>query len=51
MTHMFDLTVTAVGEVRDIDGNLVSTEPVEATIRVTEAELAELGITPAQEGK
>lgn len=46
---MFDLTITAMGEVRDADGDLISTEPVEATIRVSTTELAELGITPTPE--
>lgn len=44
--QMFDITITAVGEVRDADGNLVSTEPVEAHMQVTAEELAALGITP-----
>ena len=49
MTQMFELTITAVGEVRDADGNLVSTEPVEATMRVNADELAALGLTPEGE--
>lgn len=40
--QMYDLVVKAMGEVRDSEGNLVSSEPVEATIRVTEDELAAL---------
>ena len=46
MTQMFDLTIAAVGEVRDAEGNLVSTEPVEAHMQVTAEELAVLGFTP-----
>lgn len=42
----FDLTISAVGEVRDADGNLIGTEPIEATMRVTADELAALGLTP-----
>lgn len=46
MTQMFDLTITAVGEVRDAEGHLVGTEPVEAHMQVTADELAALGLTP-----
>lgn len=48
--QMFDVTITATGEVRDAEGNLVSTEPVEATMRVTAEELAATGLTPTDEG-
>lgn len=34
----YELRFTAVGEVRDADGNLISSTPVEATRVVTEAE-------------
>jgi hypothetical protein len=37
---MYEVKVTAIGEVRDAEGNLVSNEPVEAIMRVTEEELA-----------
>lgn len=50
MDQLFRLTITAVGEVRDADGNLVSAEPVEAEIEVTADDLAALGITPPLEG-
>jgi hypothetical protein len=40
--QMFQLKIAAVGEVRDADGNLISAEPVEATINVTESELRAL---------
>jgi len=40
--QMYAMKITAVGEVRDADGNLVSSEPVGATINVTESELRAL---------
>jgi hypothetical protein len=40
--QMYEIKVTAVGEVRDSDGNLISAEPVEMTKTVTEQELREL---------
>jgi hypothetical protein len=40
--QMFALKITAVGEVRDAEGNLVSADPVEATLVVTESELRAL---------
>lgn len=48
--QMFDVTISATGEVHDADGNLVSTEPVEATMRVTAEELEAMGLTPIDEG-
>jgi hypothetical protein len=39
---MYRVTITAVGEVRDKDGNLISSEPVEAQMDVTEQQLREL---------
>ena len=36
--QMFQLRITAVGEVRDADGNLISAEPVETVLTVTERE-------------
>jgi hypothetical protein len=41
---MYEITITAVGEVRDADGNLISAEPVEAKMEVTADQLAELGL-------
>lgn len=35
----FQVKITATGEVRDKDGNLVSSEPVEFTTTMTEQEL------------
>jgi len=39
----------ASGEVRDADGNLISSEPVEATFTLTEAELSALQIPTPEE--
>lgn len=36
--QLFQLLITATGEVRDADGNLVSQEPVEAVALLTEDE-------------
>ena len=40
--QMYELVLTAVGEVRDADGNLISSEPVEAKFQVTAEQLATL---------
>lgn len=48
MSQMYELKVTATGEVRDAEGNLVSSEPVEATLTVTEAEAKALGYNPEE---
>lgn len=42
MSQMYELKITATGEVRDADGNLISAEPIEATIVVTEEEMLTL---------
>lgn len=43
---LFEIKVTATGEVRDKDGNLISSTPVEfETKQVTAEQLAELGLT------
>jgi hypothetical protein len=42
--QMFEVKVTANGEVRDADGNLLSTEPVEAVMHLTADQLAEMGL-------
>lgn len=46
--QQYEIKVTASGEVRDADGNLISTEPVEATFVVDEHQLKTLteGETP-----
>ena len=43
--QMYEVRITAAGEVRDADGNLVSSEPIEATMTVTESEAKALGYT------
>lgn len=44
MTQMFELRIQATGEVRDSEGNLISSEPVEGTLTVTEDEAKALGL-------
>jgi hypothetical protein len=46
MPQLYELAVSASGEVRDAEGNLISTTPVESKIVVTEAQLRELGLQP-----
>lgn len=48
MSQLFKLVVTAQGEVRDADGNLISSEPLEAEMTVTAEQLAELGINQGE---
>lgn len=43
--QLYKVVVTATGEVRDADGNLISSEPVEATMTVNAAEAKALGYT------
>jgi hypothetical protein len=38
------VTIRATGEVRDAEGNLLSSAPYEETVPVTAAQLEELGI-------
>jgi uncharacterized protein YabE (DUF348 family) len=42
---IFELKVTATGEVRDADGNLISSEPIEATMNVTAEQARQLGLS------
>jgi hypothetical protein len=42
MSQMFDVVVTAQGEVRDSDGALVSSEPLTATVTMTAEQVREL---------
>lgn len=42
MQQKYRVTIRATGEVRDKDGNLISSEPVEAHMDVTEQQLREL---------
>lgn len=41
---LFRVEITADGEVRDSEGNLISSEPVTATMDLTAEQLTELGI-------
>lgn len=45
MPELFEIVISATGEVRDKDGNLISSEPVEARMTVTAEELGQLGLT------
>lgn len=40
--QMFEIKINAVGEVRDKDGNLLSSEPIELTQIVSESQLREM---------
>ena len=45
--QMYSVKVSAIGEVRDADGNLITSEPVEATLTLTADEVRQLtGETP-----
>ena len=46
----YELRLTASGTVHDADGNVVSQEPIEATVVVTEAELQALFPSTPSEG-
>jgi hypothetical protein len=48
MSQMYEINITAMGEVRDAEGNLISSEPVEATMVVNEEEMRAItgGNTP-----
>jgi YD repeat-containing protein len=49
MSQMFEVVIRASGEVRDADGNLVSTTDAELTrLRLTEAELRSTNLTDDQ---
>jgi hypothetical protein len=37
--QMYEVTITATAEVRDADGNLISSSPVEAHMEMTEDDL------------
>lgn len=47
--QLYELAITANGEVRDAAGNLISSEPLKSTITVTEAQLKDLGLTRLEE--
>lgn len=44
MTDLFNVRVTAIGEVRDHDGNLISAEPVEANLTLTADQIRALNL-------
>jgi hypothetical protein len=44
MSNMYEITIVATGEVRDKDGNLLSSSPIEMTGQVTEEEAIEMGL-------
>lgn len=41
---LFKVKVTAMGEVRDAEGNLISSTPVEGSMQLTADQLAELDL-------
>lgn len=49
MSMMYQVKIQATGEVRDAEGKLVSTEPIEAIMTKSAAELEELGIPIPEE--
>jgi hypothetical protein len=42
MSQMFEMRISATGEVRDADGNLVSSSPVESVVQLTEQQVRDL---------
>lgn len=46
--QMYEVKITAMGEVRDADGNLLSSEPVEFRHEVPESHLRAIGYTNDQ---
>lgn len=44
--QLFEIVIRATGEVRDADGNLISSEPIESRMTLTRDQLDELGIDP-----
>lgn len=40
--RLYEMTITATGEVRDKDGNLISSEPVEAKAIVTHEQMLKI---------
>lgn len=42
MPELFEVIIRATGEVRDADGNLVSSEPIESSVLVTKEQALEL---------
>lgn len=46
--QLFEVVITATAEVRDADGNLISSSPIEATTTMTAAEVSALGFEPTK---
>ncbi len=42
MGQLYEVVITATGVVRDADGNVISQEPIEARVLVTEAQARDL---------
>jgi hypothetical protein len=40
--QLYQLSFTATGEVRDAEGNLISSEPISSTVTVTAEQAAEI---------
>lgn len=49
MSQMYEVSIVASGEVRDAEGNLVETVPIETTLVVTEEEAQEMGLLDQEE--
>lgn len=48
MEQLYQMTITAVAEVRDAEGNLKSSEPISITQTLTADQLAELTAQPEE---
>lgn len=51
MAQQYELVIRAEGEVRDKDGNLVFTEPIEGQTVITEEQAAQLLEALAKQGE
>lgn len=49
MSNGYEVLIQATGEVRDAEGNLVDTVPIETTMVVTEEEAREMGLLTQEE--
>lgn len=49
--QLYKLTITATGEVRDKDGNLISSQPIESTQTVTAAQARDILAAQAQKAE
>lgn len=48
MDQLYKVVINATGEVRDKDGNLISSEPVEAEMTLNAEQLEQLGLNPTE---